>query len=347
MRNVRCGAVIAAPLAVTATGVVSAAGFGLGPLADVFAGVARPHSVPTDADGADHPLRPLRTVAPFDRTLVGCLCPRDRDRRCQFGLRAATQALDALPGAGFARVRPERTGLVVGTTAGAEFVLEEPFAVPTTCTGVIALRQGLLGVNATLSGGALTWLLAVRYARTVLADDRADRLVVGAADEVTASTAWEWHQSGVLSQDTPLGEGAAFFAVQRRAAVEAPVAELLGCEVGYFGDATPALVGGLRRCITEALQRSGLTAADVDVIVPGTTGHLRLARLERRALAAELRALPPVLNVVPRLGEAHSAGGAFQLAALLATTPASTAGRIGLITSVGEDGGAGALVVRC
>ncbi|OLT16520.1 hypothetical protein BJF78_13940 [Pseudonocardia sp. CNS-139] len=126
----------------------------------------------------------------------------------------------------------------------------------------------------------------------------------------------------------------------------APVAELLGCEAGYFGGLGPGLAGGLRRCIATALQRSGLTPADVDVVVPGASGHTRLARLELRAAETELGGLPAVLDVLPAVGEAYSAGGALQLAALLATTE-PRGNRIGLLTSVGEDGGAGALVVRC
>ncbi|GAA1255783.1 hypothetical protein GCM10009609_18740 [Pseudonocardia aurantiaca] len=355
-----------APLAVTATGVVSAAGFGAGPLAEVLAGTIEPHGEPTDPDGADHPVRPVRTVAPFDRAaLLGRKGTRNLDRLTQLGLLAANQAIAALPGAGLAGVRLDRTGVVVGTTTGSittatdvgrdTLVHEKPYmvnpatfpnTVMNTCSGQIAIRHGLLGVNAAVSGGALSWLLAVRYARTALTSGRADRLLVGAVEEVTARTAWAWHLTGLLAPEAPLGEGAAFFVVEP-AGGASPAAELLGCEVGYFGGAGPGLSGGLRRCIAVALQRSGLTAADVDVVVPGAGGHTRLARLERRALGAELGALPASLDVVPAVGEAYSAGGALQLAALLATTGAEERGRIGLLTSVGEDGGAGALVVRC
>jgi 3-oxoacyl-[acyl-carrier-protein] synthase II len=350
-----------APLAITASGVVSAAGFGAIPLADVLAGTSDPHGEPTDPDGTDHPARPVRTVAPFDRAaLLGRKGTRNLDRLTQLGLLAAGQAIAALPG-GLADVGLDRTGVVVGTTTGSittatdvgrdTLVHEKPYmvnpatfpnTVMNTCSGQIAIRHGLLGVNAAVSGGPLSWLLAVRYARTALTSGRADRLLVGAVEEVTARTAWAWHLTGLLSPEAPLGEGAAFFVVEP-AGASAPVAELLGCEVGYFGGAGPGLSGGLRRCIGTALQRSGLTAADVDVVVPGATAHARLSRLERRALGAELGAIPASIDVVPAVGEAYSAGGALQLAALLATGT----GRIGLLTSVGEDGGAGALVVRC
>lgn len=354
-----------APLAVTASGVVSAAGFGAVPLAEVLAGTRGPHSEPTDPDGADHPARPIRTVAPFDRAaLLGRKGTRNLDRLTQLGLLAADQAIAALPG-GLGDVGLDRTGVVVGTTTGSittatdvgrdTLVHEKPYmvnpatfpnTVMNTCSGQIAIRHGLLGVNAAVSGGALSWLLAVRYARTALTSGRADRLLVGAVEEVTARTAWAWHLTGLLTPDAPLGEGAAFFLVEP-AGNAAPAAELLGCEVGYFGGAGPGLAGGLRRCIAVALQRSGLTADDVDVVVPGAAGHTRLARLERRALAAELGVLPASIDVLPAVGEAYSAGGALQLAALLSTGGTAEGGRIGLLTSIGEDGGAGALVVRC
>jgi 3-oxoacyl-[acyl-carrier-protein] synthase II len=353
-----------APLAVTASGVVSAAGFGMDALAEALAGVRQPHTEPTDPDGADHPPRALRTVAPFDRAaLLGRKGTRNLDRLTQLGLLGADQAIAALPG-GLAGVELDRTGAVVGTTTGSittatdvgreTLVNEKPYmvnpatfpnTVMNTCSGQIAIRHGLLGVNAAVSGGPLTWLYAVRYARTALTSGRADRLLVGAVEEVTARTAWAWHLTGLLTPDAPLGEGAAFFVMERTGEGTAPAAELLGCEVGYYGGAGPGLPGGLRRCIAAALQRSGLTPSDVDVVVPGAGGHVRLGMIERRATESELGALPETLDVVPALGEAYSASGALQLAALLATSAGT--GRIGLVTAMGEDGGAGALVVRC
>lgn len=354
-----------APIAVTAMGVVSAAGFGAGPLAAVLAGTAKPHTEPTDPDGADHPVRPVRTVAPFDRAeLLGRKGTRNLDRLTQLGLIAADQAIAALPG-GLGDVPHDRTGAVVGTTTGSittetdvcrdTLVHEKPYmvnpatfpnTVMNTCGGQIAIRHGLLGVNAAVSGGALSWLLAVRYARTALTSGRADRLLVGAVEEVSARTAWAWHLSGLLAPDTPLGEGAAFFVVEPEAGSAAPVAELLACEVGYFGGAGPGLAGGLRRCVAVALERSGLVPTDVDLVVPGAGGHARLARLERRSVEAALGTLPEILDVLPAVGETYSAGGALQLAGLLATTERG-GNRIALLTSVGEDGGAGALLIRC
>ncbi|OZM79634.1 beta-ketoacyl synthase N-terminal-like domain-containing protein [Pseudonocardia sp. MH-G8] len=351
-----------APLVITATGVVSAAGFGAGPLRDVLAGTSAPHDEPVDPDAAEHPARSVRTVARFDRAaLLGRKGTRNLDRLTQLGLLAADQAIAGLPG-GLGGARLDRTGVVVGTTAGSiatatdvgrdTIVHEKPYMVnpatfPNTvmnaCSGQIAIRHGLLGVNAAVSGGALSWLLAVRYARTALSSGRADRLLVGAVEEVTARTAWAWHLTGLLAPDAPLGEGAAFFVVAP-AGGGTPVAELLGCEVGYFGGAGPGLYGGLRRTIAAAVARSGLTAADIDVVVPGATAHTRLARMERRALGTELGVLPPTLDVLPAVGEAYSASGALQLAALLATGGGN---RVALLTSVGEDGGAGAMVVRC
>ena len=187
----------------------------------------------------------------------------------------------------------------------------------------------------------------------------------GLFEEVSAHTAWAWHLTGLLTPDAPLGEGAAFFVIEPAGGTgagsaegsdegsgegsgegTAPVAELLGCEVGYYGGAGPGLSGGLRRCIATALQRSGRTPSDVDVVVPGAGGHVRLGLMERRATVAELGAMPETIDIVPALGEAYSASGALQLTALLATTSGGRA-RIGLVTSMSEDGGAGALLVSC
>ncbi len=203
-----------------------------------------------------------------------------------------------------------------------------PNTVMNTCSGQIAIRHGLLGVNAAISGGALSWLLAVRYARTALTSGRADRLLVGAVEEVSARTAWAWHLTGLLTAEAPLGEGAAFFVVEPVAGPNdgaAPVAELLGCEVGYFGGAGPGLSGGLRRCIASRCSAAGRGGRRRRRGAGRRSGHTQLAPLERRALGAELGGLPESIDVVPTVGEAYSAGGALQLAALLATTGSRTA----------------------
>ena len=127
----------------------------------------------------------MRTVAPFDRAaLLGRKGTRNLDRLTQLGLLAADQAIAAMPGSGLAGVGLDRTGVVVGTTTGSitaatdvgrdTLVNEKPYMVnpatfPNTvmnaCSGQIAIRHGLLGVNAAVSGGPLSWLLAGTRAR--------------------------------------------------------------------------------------------------------------------------------------------------------------------------------------
>ena len=362
------------PLAVRAAGMVTAAGFGLGAVGEVLTGRRRPHSEPVVGDvavaetsagaaaaGADYPPRALRTVAPFDAAAhLGRKGLRTLDRFTRLGLVASGEAIAELPGGLGSGADLDDTGVVLGTSTGSiatttdvgrdTLVNEKPYmvdpaafanSVMNTCAGQIAIRHGLRGVNATLSGGAISGMFAVRYARTALSRERARRLLVGAVEEVTARAAWAWHRTGALTADTPLGEGAVFLVVEPAGAADTRL-ELLACEVGYFGGGF-GVGAGLRRCVDLALRRSGLSAADVTLLAPGSGGRSRLAMAERRAVATALGDLPELLDVVPALGEGYSASVLFQLAATMAV---ARPGAIGLITSIGEDGNAGALVVR-
>lgn len=109
------------------------------------------------------------------------------------------------------------------------------------------------------------------------------------------------------------------------------------------------LTNGLADAITRALERSQVAAEEVAAVSLGAGDHIGLDRLEERAVRLALGRLPEPVRVTEVLGETYSAGGALQLAALLArwkSAPGGKGPRVGLITSVGHDGNAGALVVR-
>ncbi|MGH8920232.1 MAG: hypothetical protein ACRD0H_18185, partial [Actinomycetes bacterium] len=88
----------------------------------------------------------------------------------------------------------------------------------------------------------------------------------------------------------------------------------------------------------------------IDVVAVGAARHPSLARIETRALTTVFGTLPSLVDVSDALGQCYSASGAMQLAGLFALWQRRigphSADRIGLLTSVGEDGNVGALVVR-
>ncbi|MEU0657790.1 beta-ketoacyl synthase N-terminal-like domain-containing protein [Streptomyces lavendulocolor] len=367
------------PLVVTGHGVVSAAGYGLAPLGDLLAGGGPGHTGPEGADAADYPPIAVRSVPGFRLAdHLGRKGTRNLDRLTGLGLVACKEALLGLADAGAAVSEEEsgRTGVVMATNTGSvqslsdlardTLVQDAPYMVnpgrfPNTVmnclAGQMAIRYGLRGLNATVAGGRLSGLFAFRHARIALDQGRAERLLVGGTEELSAPAAWAWHRTGALSERGAVGEGSALFMVEdaERAAARGhtPLAELLACEVGFYGAGAGrhSLASGLAACVERALVRSGVTAAHIGTVALGATHHVGLERIEERAVRAVLGAVPGAVRIADALGETYSAAGAFQVAAVLAgwrrdPAAAGTVPRVALVTSVGQDGNAGALVLR-
>ncbi|GHF41990.1 3-oxoacyl-ACP synthase [Streptomyces mashuensis] len=359
---------VVAPVDVVACAAFSAAGAGLAPLAAVADGrlPAGTEAGALPGDPAAYP--PAQAVLPVSgfrpEEVLGRKGLSRLTRTEQLAAAACTLALE-----GPAGPAASDTGIVLGTSVGSAralaeftrdtFVQERPYYVnPSQFPGTLmnaaagrtAIRHGLTGVNATVSGGPLAALHAVRYARGALLNGHADRLLTGAVEELSAHTAWAWRRSGALAPGVPLGEGAAVFALQRAGSYgtgQRPVARLLACETGFANPSEGLAHVGRRlaACVRTALRRSGVAPEEVTVVAPGAAGRRGWSAVEDRALREVFGTSPRTLRVQPVLGETHSAGAGLQLAAVLATwrTPA-TERDVALITSIGPDGSVGCLV---
>jgi len=360
------------PLAITGCGVVSPAGLGLAPLAEGLRAGHVTHADPAQDPLADYPPQPLWAVPEFSLAdHLGRKGLRNVDRLTSFGLVACKLAMEEA-GVVIGPADEADTGVVMATNTGSlhscaavardTVVQEKPYmvhpgrfpnVVMNSCAGQIAIWNSLKGVNATLAGGQVSSLTAVRYARTAISQGRARRLLVGGVEELCPPAAWGWHLSNALIDEAPLGEGCAMFLVEDGEAVSASgrnaLAELLACEVGYYRSATPSrtLAEGLTSCIERALVRSGVAPDEVDAVSLGATNHVGLERVEKRAVERVLQRPATELRIIDLLGECYSASGAMQIAVLLALwqQPAGRR-RNALVTSVGDDGNVGCLVVR-
>jgi 3-oxoacyl-[acyl-carrier-protein] synthase II len=260
----------------------------------------------------------------------------------------------------------ERVGIVLGTTAGGlkstsdfsrdTLVQEKPYLVqpslfPNTVmncgAGQSAIWYGLKGVNATVAGGQLAFLQALRYAATSLGRGYVDTLLTGAVEEFSPHVAWATR----LVTAVPPGEGAAVFVVERdgeaRAAGRPVDAEILAVSTGFCpgprDDA--ALVSALAGCIRTALTRAGVPAHEVSLAATGDAdAGVETAALAEATPGASVRLLP----VKRWFGECQAASGALQLAAILALHRAEPArdGGISVLTGHTADGGVGACVIR-
>lgn len=347
------------PLLITACGVLAPSGVGLPALAAAMAGHGQPCADPFAVAGADLPPRPARVAALPAPELLGRKGLRTLDRTSLLSLASCALTIQGLD---LDENQRARTGTVIGTNgslrSASEYSREtitqsKPFLVnpslfPSTvmncAAGQVAIRNGFKAVNATLAGGAVAGIQAFRYARNAIAEGRADRLIVGAAEEFCAQAAWGWHVSGALEPDAPVGEGAATFLLERLDAAVAPaMAEVLAAEVGYADGARevrPTLV----RVIERALVRSGVTRADVQIAALGSTGQRGLQRIEQRVATMYTDRVLPLKAVT---GECFSAGAALQVAAVLATwRDATSPAGVAIVTAVCAQGNVGCLVMR-
>jgi len=367
---------VTTPLAITACGVVSPAGFGAQTLAAALAATSAPSHYETEQayPTAEHittedlPPREMRAAPPLPlEELLGRKGLRQLDRTTALGLTACALALGELAEPLEEQLR-FRTGAIVGTNgsvrSSSEYSREtliqtrpylvNPSLFPNTvmncAAGQIAIRNSFRGVNATLAGGALAGIQAFRYARNALARGYAEQLVVGAVEEFSPQAAWGWHNSSALQADSPVGEGSAMFLLEGPDTTRPVLAHVLASEVAYAGGARVSLIDTLTSVIRSALSRSGIDASTVTDVALGATGQIGLETIEIQAVKAALGdAVVQLLQPKLVTGETFSAGAALQLAALLGTWDLSgDVGdeRVGLVTAISPDGNVGCVVVR-
>ncbi|MFB7614713.1 beta-ketoacyl synthase N-terminal-like domain-containing protein [Kitasatospora sp. NPDC056181] len=360
-------------LAITGFGVLSGAGIGPRALAAAL-DAQRPE--PADVSGMfEDPLPHPRAHALVDfdpRAHLGRKGTSFFDRSTALSMVACKEAL-ADSDLAVDDDNRARVGITLGTTAGSAkstsdysrdtFTQDRPYlvnpllfpnAVMNCAAGQAAIRYGLQGVNATIAGGPMAMLNVLRYSRNLIGCGYVDALLTGAVEEFSPQSAWAvQYGQAARGGDLPPGEGAAVFVVESADAVRAADrrmdAEVLAVEVGVFDPAEPGAVGaGLARCIRRALEAAGIPAAGVVTVATAANGMTSLDELEEAAIDAVLGAGTPRLRVKEATGEAFSASGAFQLAALLARHRADPArdGEISLITTRSADGAVGAALVR-
>jgi 3-oxoacyl-[acyl-carrier-protein] synthase II len=367
------------PVRISSYGVVSAAGVGSKSLhAALRSGTAPAADADAVASVLDgQPVPPgatLRAVPDFvPREYLGRKGLSAMSRTTRLGMVAAELALDGLPLADDGR-RVD-TGVVLGTSTGsarafAEFFRESyeadrPHLVsPALFPGLllnhgasqVAMRHSFTGLNASLAGGQISSFSALRYARSALLTGRAERVLAGGVEELSAQTAWAWHRSAAADRPSVISEGGAVFVLEARSGTSdgASLAELTACEVAFtpLSEGPTAVAAALTQCIAAALRASGIGPGDVAFVSAGSSTGSGWAAVEERGRRSALgKAWQVELRPQEVLGETYSASGGLQLAALLAHWEHGDPRGVrdspwGLVTSVGHDGSTAAAVVR-
>jgi 3-oxoacyl-[acyl-carrier-protein] synthase II len=258
---------------------------------------------------------------------------------------------------------PTRIGVVLGTGLG---TLEEtiafmrgyleggpeaaspllfPSSVMNAAAGQLALECKLRGVNSTVNHRDASPLAALTMACDLLTLGRADALLVGGVDELSAPALAGYKQLG--GPGLVLGEGAAMLVVER-----ADDAEKRGARVrawvtgrGERSDHRPRVGWGKQGAWPEAARavREAAAGRSIDLVISGANGTAYDAR-ERatidEALGKELR----TLRVVSAIGESLSSA-AQRLVAAVHVVERGTPGIERVLVPAFAQGGANVAVV--
>ncbi|ASU79893.1 hypothetical protein CDG81_18310 [Actinopolyspora erythraea] len=314
---------------------------------------------PLDSYGRAH------LVPGFDiPTLLGRKGTRSLDRLT--GLAAAT--VSRLLGGDAGMAETDGVGLVLGTTAGSsqsamDFTRQGvtgrrphevdpallPNAIMNRAAAECAIRHGLTGPNTTVAGGRVAGLLALAQASRLLGAGRAERVLVGAAEECSPARVW------LSRRDTdavvPPGEGCGLLVLDRPDSTVAPAEEAGRAEVVATETRTrlPDEIGtALTECVHALLARSRTEPAEVWAAV-GSGASRSLGLLETRALRGVFGdgALARVPSV-DRFGELDSVSSVFAILAALVSAERETAVRekTAVICAVDPCGTAAATLLR-
>lgn len=265
---------------------------------------------------------------------------RRLDRGSQYALVAARHCLaDAgytIPG------HEERIGILFGTgSAGAGPLTEferqmaespesaSPFLFPNTVANApasqVAIEIGIKGPNVTITQKDPAPLNALFYGRMLLADGRADALLVGASDEwnLDYHLAYERVHATrtAMRAGFVLGEGAGVLLVEDEDAARARGARPFARVAAVVSRGAPvspqhrrADPATLAEVMAAALSEAAVTPRDVGLVHLSRNGVLATDAAEDAALAAVFGlAQPPTAAIKDALGE-NPAIGAVQLA---------------------------------
>ncbi|WP_327286348.1 MULTISPECIES: beta-ketoacyl synthase N-terminal-like domain-containing protein [unclassified Streptomyces] len=265
------------------------------------------------------------------------------------------------------------TGIVLGTTAGsaqgyadvtrASFEGRRPQDVPPVAipnmamnraTSASAIFHGLRGPNSTLAAGRVSGLMALEHGRRLLAQHRADRVVVGATEEYSQARSWlEHHRRHARDADAALGEGSAVLLLERPDGIGAErtvLAEVLAVTSCIDVDGDP--VAALRSCLSAVLDAAAVAAGDVWAAMPSSCGGTPdpgEARLLKDTFGTEAVSRPAIGSLI---GDTSAAASLFQIAALLSTAQHAAddrghdGDRLALVSAVDPDGAVACALLR-
>jgi len=214
--------------------------------------------------------------------------------------------------------------------------------LPNNVLGHIGIKYGLKGTNACITNHSVGGLLAVIEANESLRNGEADRVVaVGHETPIEPQMVLYYHDVGLLASEllrpfdaardgSQFGEGAGALVLETETSAASRGAKVIG-EVlggGYATEAEGLLAiradgDGPERAIRQALEDSGVKAADVGMIVAHANGTRASDSSEAAAIKRVFGAdIPPVTGFKWAFGHLIAAAGILEITVALAALEA-------------------------
>ena len=305
-------------------------------------------------DTASFPSKKAGLVQGFSpKAFITPLKVRRLDRSSQFAIAATRMALEDAALAIGDDVAPERTGIILGSGFCGVVSSEAfhqgqvqrgpgdlnpilfPNTVPNAAASNTSIELGIKGPNSTVVQSFCTAEAALLFACQQLSAKRADVIVTGGVDELSAILYRGWNElrltawdAGEGERSAPYdlkrngfipGEGAGIMVLERRTDALRRKARIYGQILGLAqtGGATrPA--EGAARAISGALKRSGMKTIDFIDGAGNASPHLDRIEAEGLRLALSNRYLDiPISSIKSMIGEGIASGGVRIAADLL------------------------------
>ncbi len=217
-----------------------------------------------------------------------------------------------------------------------------PSTVINAASSQASIRFNIQGFNTTISTGYTSGLEALQYSREALSTKKANIVLSGSVDALSASVFFGFHKLGYMGglKGIPLscpfdkrrngmllGEGAVMLAVEtEKDALKRgvkPYAKIRGA--GRFFDSyrmgkIHPKGEGLEKAIVQALDEAGVSVKDIDYISSSANSDGIMDRIEvdvlSRVFGGGLKKIP-VSSIKSMLGETFSAAGGLQVASVI------------------------------
>ena len=208
----------------------------------------------------------------------------------------------------------------------------------------VAIRYGVKGPNATISTGFCAAIDALDYAVHCINANRADRIIVGAVEEMCFQTFFGFYRLGYLSglsnDSEPLScpfdrrrdgiifsEGSAVFILEDLKVAEERKANIYAEVLGIGSNFDPFRLDkfnpkgtGIIEAMKLALTNASLKSNDIDCVFANANSTQDADAVETKAIKDVFRANAseiPITAIKSMIGETFSSSGAFAVAAAL------------------------------